>query len=223
MERKSFVFYESWWTAIKNLPRDIQGDVLTAIIEYGLYGETTDNLKPIAKAMLAMAKSQIDANTKRYLNGLKGAESGKLGGRPPKSKTPKKPLKNPKETPNVNDNVNDNVNVLSPPNPQGGVDDVAGAKEKILKNFFSKQIALEQFCMSERTSPEELRRLAEAIFAEWELVNERDVSEKHLINALRIKIRISHETNRPLKVDRLSERRGTPPDVSGQEDYSDTL
>ena len=57
--RNSFVFYSSWWEAIKNLPRDVQGDVLTAIIEYGLYGETTEQLKPIAKAMLAMAKSQI--------------------------------------------------------------------------------------------------------------------------------------------------------------------
>lgn len=71
--RSSFVFYDSWWIAIKNLPRDVQGDVLTAIIEYGLYGETTEQLKPIAKAMLAMAKHYIDRQGKP--GGFKGANS----------------------------------------------------------------------------------------------------------------------------------------------------
>ena len=67
--RTSFVFYDSWWEAIQNLPRDVQGDVLTAIIEYGLTGETTGQLKPIAKAMLAMAKTQIDVNNQRFEKG----------------------------------------------------------------------------------------------------------------------------------------------------------
>lgn len=111
MKKSSFVFYGSWWEAIKNLPRDVQGDVLTSIIEYGLYGETTDNLKPITKAMLAMVKPQIDANRKRFENGKKGVEYGILGGRPKKNnpkETPKKPQNNPKITPiNDNDNVND--------------------------------------------------------------------------------------------------------------------
>lgn len=66
-------FYSSWWEAIKNLPRDVQGDVLTAIIEYGLYGETTEQLKPIAKAMLAMAKHYIDRQGKP--GGFKGVNS----------------------------------------------------------------------------------------------------------------------------------------------------
>lgn len=107
--RNSFVFYESWLEAIKNLPRDIQGDVLTAIIEYGLYGETTDNLKPITKAMLEIIKPQIDSNRKRY-------ENGKRGGRP---KIETKPNNNQEETkgkPNNNQTItraepnNDNVN-----------------------------------------------------------------------------------------------------------------
>ena len=85
--RDGFVFYRSWLEAVKNLPRDIQGEVLTAIIEYGLYGETTDNLKPIATAMLAMVKPQIDVNNRRY-------ENGKKGGRPSKSETKAEPNKN---------------------------------------------------------------------------------------------------------------------------------
>lgn len=63
-----FVFHENWWTAIENLPRDVQGDVLTAIIEYGLYGETTEQLKPIAKAILGIVKPQINADKRRECN-----------------------------------------------------------------------------------------------------------------------------------------------------------
>lgn len=108
-KRESFVFYGSWFEAISHLPRDIQGEVLTAIIEYGLNGATTDNLKPIARAMLTMIIPQIEANNKRY-------ENGKKGGRPPKDETEEKPNNNQTETkiePNVNDNVYVNVNDIS--------------------------------------------------------------------------------------------------------------
>lgn len=101
--RNSFVFYGSWWEAIKNLPRDVQGDVLTAIIEYGLYGETTGQLKPIAKAMLAMVKSQIDINNQRF-------ENGKKGGRPKPEDNQTKTKQKPNDNLINNDNVNDNVN-----------------------------------------------------------------------------------------------------------------
>lgn len=75
------VFYGSWLEAVKNLPREMQGEVLTAIIEYGLKGETTASLKPVTKAMLAMARGQIDANRKKYEVGV---VNGKKGGRPRK-------------------------------------------------------------------------------------------------------------------------------------------
>ena len=119
MERESFVFYRSFYEGIKELPRDIQGEVLTAIMEYGLNGVTTENQKPITKAMFALIKPQLDANNQRF-------ENGKRGGRPkadcnqtetetkPKqnrNKTKLKPNHNQTETkpePNVNDNVNDN-------------------------------------------------------------------------------------------------------------------
>ena len=103
--RNSFVFYGSWWEAIKNLPRDVQGDVLTAIVEYGLSGETTEQLKPITKAMLAMVKPQIDANNKRFENGKKGGRpnnSGtKLKLKNNQTETKQKPSENQPETYNV--------------------------------------------------------------------------------------------------------------------------
>lgn len=110
MIRDSIVFYRSWLEAIKNLPREMQGEVLTAIIEYGLDGETTESLKPITRAMLAIVKPQIDANNVKYENGKKGAEHGSKGGRPKKenpNETPQKPHENPKVPPNVYDNVNE--------------------------------------------------------------------------------------------------------------------
>ena len=122
MERESFVFYRSFYEGIKELPRDIQGEVLTAIMEYGLNGVTTENQKPITKAMFALIKPQLDANNQRF-------ENGKRGGRPKadcnqtetetkpnhnQTITKPKPNHNQTETkpePNVNDNVNVNVNV----------------------------------------------------------------------------------------------------------------
>ena len=122
--RDSMVFYASWLDAIKNLPREMQGEVLTAIIEYGLSGETTASLKPITKAMLALVKAQIDINNKRYENSLKGGrkreEDGNEGNQvqtkpePSANQTETKVKPNPnqvqtKPEPN-NVNVNDNDN-----------------------------------------------------------------------------------------------------------------
>ena len=113
MERESFVFYRSFYEGIKELPRDIQGEVLTAIMEYGLNGVTTENQKQITKAMFALIKPQLDANNQRF-------ENGKKGGRPKancnQTETETKPKQNRNKTkhePNVNVNVNVNDNDIS--------------------------------------------------------------------------------------------------------------
>lgn len=94
MVRDSFVFYRSWYESVKALEEqeDVFCEVMRTILEYGLYGKTPRKLSPMATAFFTMIKPQIDANTKRYLNGLKGkefgklgAEFGKLGGRPKKN------------------------------------------------------------------------------------------------------------------------------------------
>lgn len=109
MTRDSFIFYRSYFEATKPLSQDQKAQLYDAICLYSLEQESID-LDPICTAMFSLIKPQIEANYKRFLNGKKGAVSGKLGGRP---KTPNKPLTNPKLTPNVNVNVNvnDNVNV----------------------------------------------------------------------------------------------------------------
>ena len=106
MIRDSFIFYRSFFEATKPLSQDQKAELFDAICFYSLDQEQIQ-LDPICTAMFSLIKPQLDANYKRFVNGKKGADFGKLGGRP---KTPKKPLKNPKLTPNVNVNVNGNVN-----------------------------------------------------------------------------------------------------------------
>lgn len=105
--RESFIFYKSFYDAIKDLPRDIQGEIYTAIMEYSLYGNETDNLKPVARSIFTLIKPQIDVNNKRFQNGRKG-------GRPipnnNQTETKEEPNNNQtitKPKPNVNENVTD--------------------------------------------------------------------------------------------------------------------
>lgn len=108
--RDSFIFYRSFYEAIKDLPRDIQGEIYTAIMEYSLYGNEAENLKPVARSIFTLIKPQIDVNNKRFDNGCKG-------GRP---KNDNQAETKPK--PNYNDNKNKNVNEYTPPIiPQGDV------------------------------------------------------------------------------------------------------
>lgn len=72
MERDSFIFYRSFYEAIKDLPKDIRLEVFTAIMEYALYGRQPEELKPFAKGIFTLIKPNIDVNTARYENGKKG-------------------------------------------------------------------------------------------------------------------------------------------------------
>ena len=110
--RDSLIFYKSFYEAIKELPRDVQGEIYTAIMEYGLYGSETEQLKPIARSIFSLIKPQLDANNKRYENGCKGGRPVVEENQP---KTNQKPNNNQavtkgKPNDNVNDNVNDNDN-----------------------------------------------------------------------------------------------------------------
>lgn len=128
MKKDSFIFYRSFFEAIDTLPRDIQGEIYRAIVRYGITGEETESLKPIARSLFILMKPQIDANMSRYENGCKG-------GRPKAEREEKKPEQNqrltePKPSENrtetepkpkdnrteterkPNENDNENVNVL---------------------------------------------------------------------------------------------------------------
>ena len=111
--RESIVFYRSFYEAIKELPAEEFRNAVVAIMEYGLNDSEIDT-SGVAKAILIMAKPQIDKNNKRYENGLRG------GTKPKRNQNETNPEPNPNQTvtkaepkrtnPEPNDNVNDNVN-----------------------------------------------------------------------------------------------------------------
>ena len=114
-KRDSFIFYRSFYEAVKVLSKEDKADLFEAIAIYAL-DQKNFVLNPLPKAMFKLIKPQLDANYKRYSvgikNGQKGAKYGKKGGRP------KRILNNPQITPNItpkkpsndNENNNDNVN-----------------------------------------------------------------------------------------------------------------
>lgn len=65
-----FIFYASFYKAVRQLPAEARLEALTAIIEYGL-GEEPE-AEGIAGAILELVKPQIDANRRRRENGNKG-------------------------------------------------------------------------------------------------------------------------------------------------------
>ena len=100
MERDSFVFYRSFYDAIRKADDQTALEAVRAICAYALDGEEPE-LEGFADIIFDMAKPQIDANNKRRTDGLKGGR-------------PKKPVVSENENhrlsevkPNVN--VNDNV------------------------------------------------------------------------------------------------------------------
>ena len=115
-DRESFVMYRSFVDALEMLSYESYGQAMRAINRYAIYGEIPEGLPADANIVFTMAKPQLDANIKRRENGKKGAEYGRLGGRPKKDKNPigdiiKNPIGVTEKTPNVNVNVNENVNL----------------------------------------------------------------------------------------------------------------
>jgi hypothetical protein len=106
--RESFVFYSSFYEAIKELPEATQLELYNALCEYS-FNDNLPELSPVAKAIFTVMKPNIDRATARYLASV---ENGRKGGAPKGNsnarKQPKNNLKQPKN--NLNDNVNDNDN-----------------------------------------------------------------------------------------------------------------
>ncbi len=131
MARDSFIFYRSFYEAIKEIPEESQLQVYKAISIYALEQEEIE-MTGIAKAIFSLVKPQLDANYKKYENGKQS-----------KSKTKAKDKQNEsKVETNVNDNVNDNENVNVNVNKNNNASDscVDGLQEVI--DFYNNNIGL---------------------------------------------------------------------------------
>lgn len=117
--RESFVFYSSFYEALKELPEETQLELYKALCEYS-FNDNIPELSPVAKAMFTVMKPNIDKAAARYTASV---ENGRKGGAPKGNnnahknnlKQPRNNLKQPRNNLNVddndNDNVDDNVNV----------------------------------------------------------------------------------------------------------------
>jgi hypothetical protein len=151
MIRESFVFYRSFAEALRDLDEITRVHCYDAITKYALDGETTE-LSGIESAVFKLIKPQIDANNKRFENGMKGgAPKGNKNNSTGKNQysdkrtTKGQPKDNqrttePQPNVNVNVNVNDNVNV------KGNVKEVKTAygeyaHVKLTKTEYQKMIS----------------------------------------------------------------------------------
>ena len=146
MARESFIFYASFYDAIKELPNELRLEIFDAVCEFSLNGKEPE-LTGVARAIFTLIRPQIAANFARYEGGCKGgAPKGNQNARKHKQlETTEEPtdnqettIKQPKNNlkqPNENDNVNDNVNDYPPISPQSGEGDAKTA-------FFEKYPAL---------------------------------------------------------------------------------
>lgn len=138
--RTGFVFYQSFYEALQDIPNEDKMAIVQAIIEYGLYGKESD-LQGLHKIVFTLIKPQIDANQKKFVNGQKGAEHGVKGGRPETinpTETPQEPQVNPTETRKEKEKVKENVKrktkVFIPPSLEEFIN-------YFIENGFSKELA----------------------------------------------------------------------------------
>ena len=117
-EKKSFVFYDSFLSAMKHLNDAEFRECVLRIRDYALEGVDEESISPMVNVIMAMAKPNLDSARRRYMasveNGKKGAEFGKLGGAPKGNQNARK--NNPQSTPkqpldvDVNEDVEVDVN-----------------------------------------------------------------------------------------------------------------
>ena len=107
MKRDSFIFYKSFYDSIKELDLLDQAQIYNAIFQYQFEGEKIE-LIGICKSIFTLIIPQLEANNKRYKNGLKGGAP--KNNQNAKKKQPKNNLETTKKQPNENENENVNVN-----------------------------------------------------------------------------------------------------------------
>lgn len=101
--RESFIFYRSFFDAIKELESEKKAEIYDAIFSYS-FEEKEPILKGISASIFTLIKPQLDANRKRFENGCKEKKKSKTKAKPKQTKSKTEANKN------VNVNVNENEN-----------------------------------------------------------------------------------------------------------------
>lgn len=92
--RDSFVFYRSFYEALKEMDKNVQADCLMALAQYALDGDMP-GLTPEVRMFMTLAKPQIDANNQKFVNGSKGGRPKRINNQ---TETKTEPKENQTET-----------------------------------------------------------------------------------------------------------------------------
>ena len=147
-ERKGFTFYRSYYEAISLLPADDQLTVYKAIMEYSLNGTIpdTEDMSLCARLLIMAFMPNLEANNRRYANGVKGGRGHKSDttsndqevptteAAPNQAESKAKPSVNQTESKagaNENENENDDDNENDKGNADDDVDAKRGAEARV--------------------------------------------------------------------------------------------
>ena len=144
-EKNSFVFYDSFLSAMKHLNDAEFRECVFRIRDYALEGNEEESESPMVNVIMALAKPNLDSARRRYMasveNGKKGAEYGKLGGAPKGNQNARK--NNPQSTPkqpldaDVNADVEEDVNENEEVNVEVDADADAPSGSTAFQSSFS--------------------------------------------------------------------------------------
>ena len=138
--KNSFVFYDSFLSAMKHLNDAEFRECVMKIRDYALEGIDEESQSPYVNIILAMAKPNLDSARRRYMasveNGKKGAEYGKLGGAPKGNQNARK--KQPQKQPlDVDANEDVDVNEDEEVNENANTDEADPSGSISVKSSFS--------------------------------------------------------------------------------------
>ena len=138
--KNSFVFYDSFLSAMKHLNDSEFRECVMRIRDYALEGIDEESQSPYVNIILAMAKPNLDSARRRYMasveNGKKGAEFGKLGGAPKGNQNARK--KQPQKQPlDVDANEDVDVNEDEEVNENANADEADPSGSISVKSSFS--------------------------------------------------------------------------------------
>ena len=91
-DKKSFVMYESWGTAIEKMSNEQAGELIKAIYAYQKDPDAAPK-DPALAFVFELIKQQLDADSQRYKEACAArSEAGKKGGRPKANASDKKQM-----------------------------------------------------------------------------------------------------------------------------------
>lgn len=111
--RDSFIFYRSFFDAIKNLETEKKSEIYEAIFSYS-FDEKEPILSGISASIFTLIKPQLEANRRRFENGCKKKKKSKKEAKAKQTVSKSEANKNDNLNPNLNPNLKlelENLNV----------------------------------------------------------------------------------------------------------------